>query len=198
MHWRFVISLEETVWNIPLLLPGHYAIYCLKCCVGAEIEADYFDVTYALPIIMSNVSCLGIEEKVIDCVYEPGDYRFPLVSVACSPEGKHSVTLQICSQNNTSWCFLYVSCAYHVCLYEHNWMPRTLENTELLQLKIFFTGLATILLLVQHLVTMETPDWLVAVRSWREELKCVTLAPCGVLCVATSGLRQTPELCAAL
>ena len=33
-----------------------------------------------------------------------------------------------------------------------------------------------------------------AVRNWREELKCVTLAPCGVLCVATSGLRPTPEL----
>jgi hypothetical protein len=55
---------------------------------GAEIEAGYFDVTYALPIIMSNVSCLGIEEKLIECIYEPGDYRFPLVSVACSPEGK--------------------------------------------------------------------------------------------------------------
>ena len=62
--------------------------YCLKYCVGAEIEAGYFDVTYALPIIMSNVSCLGIEEKLIECIYEPGDYRFPLVSVACSPEGK--------------------------------------------------------------------------------------------------------------
>ena len=70
--------------------------YCLKCCVGAGIEAYYFDVMYALPIIMSNVSCLGIEEKLIDCIYEPGDYRFPLVSVACSPEGKHSVIIILC------------------------------------------------------------------------------------------------------
>ena len=71
-------------------------------CVGAENEGGYYyDVQYLFPVLMSNVSCVGVEEKLIDCDYDSGGSGYSLVSLRCLSQRKFFLT--VCSVIAQRW-----------------------------------------------------------------------------------------------
>ena len=77
-----VDNLEGMVYTINLPVS-----VSLNICVVSSTGSYFYGHDENLPVVMSNVNCLGTESRLIDCSYNIGGSGLP-VSLQCTYDGK--------------------------------------------------------------------------------------------------------------
>lgn len=91
--WKFKHSLSSTwkewyetyIYSVWRCAQSVYSLY-----LGVESYSYYYNYHYDLPLVMSNVTCVGDESRLIDCYYDDenaDEYTFP-VTLECTAQGK--------------------------------------------------------------------------------------------------------------